>query len=1206
MKTMIRHITFLMAVAMMVLLGGGCAEVNEAQQKVQSGVTSDAIGFDIYTQRAYTRAGTAGDVTTDGLKDGTHSGFGVFAYYTGENSYDENIVPNFMYNQKVAYNSSAFDYSPIKYWPNETNNDHISFFAYAPWVAVDATTGVTTGDQTYGIIGVSKNTFTGAPLVNYIATTDLSKGVDLCWGKQLNKQKPNDGSKVNFTLSHSLAQLNVQVKSSIALDENTKIYIRSISFSGFTMKGALNLNNTSGTTPLWLGYDGLGRLNKDAVTIYDGRRDGREGSLADANEGLTGLNPDLVQSTPWDDASPKPGVTSSSTNLFENSSATTTPAYAIPTGDPVDVTIEYDIETKDDNLKGYYLSDGKTYGTSLTNRITKRSVLAKLDAGKSYTLTLNLGIQDITFEASSVKDWKNDDPELVPLTFEAMEAGATVKFKLYSFIIGSGKVQYSIDEGDTWQDYTSEQLITLNNVGDMVQFKSTNITYYATDHYTSNSSSFTVSGNCYVYGNILSLVNFNKTLSGYDPTFYGLFYNCSTLHNHPINKLLLPATTLVESCYAFMFYGCTSLTQAPELPATELQESCYDQMFCKCTSLTTAPNLPATTLAKECYYYMFSECTNLTQAPTSLPATEMKESCYSGMFSECTSLINPPALPATTLAKKCYYFMFYECNNLASAPALSATTLAESCYAGMFSECTSLTNPPALPATNLAEQCYYYMFSQCTSLTNPPTLSATTLYYQCYRGMFKNCRNLSTAPDLPATTLAEECYYEMFYNCKNLTSAPDLPAPTLVTKCYYTMFSSCTSLNRIKCLATDISASSCTSSWLSGVAASGTFTSVAGVSWSTGANGIPSGWTKVGMLGPVTSNITIADGWIITGTLGSNHKISIDDGATITLSDATINGVHNSSCYWAGLNCEGSATIILADGTTNTVRGFWHYYPGIHVPSTKTLTIQGSGALNASSNGQGAGIGGGWNTDCGNIIINGGTITATGGLYAAGIGCGGTNTGSPSCGDITINGGTITANGGSRGAGIGAGFTNGSCGNITISGGTVEASGGNNGGAGIGGGGYNGRCGDITISGGEVTATGGGGDEGATGIGSGRQASYNSITISGGTVIANGGTNGAGIGTGYCANGGDILISGGTVTATGSGNYSVGIGAGYGSSYHCGNITIENTVTRVTATKSANAVHSIGICYSGRSNCGTVTIGGVVGAISTSPYTYEP
>ena len=29
-------------------------------------------------------------------------------------------------------------------------------------------------------------------------------------------------------------------------------------------------------------------------------------------------------------------------------------------------------------------------------------------------------------------------------------------------------------------------------------------------------------------------------------------------------------------CYSSMFYGCSSLTQAPELPATTLAYSCYE------------------------------------------------------------------------------------------------------------------------------------------------------------------------------------------------------------------------------------------------------------------------------------------------------------------------------------------------------------------------------------------------------------------------------------------------------------------------------------------------------------------------------------------------------------------------------------------------------------------------------------------------------
>ena len=86
-----------------------------------------------------------------------------------------------------------------------------------------------------------------------------------------------------------------------------------------------------------------------------------------------------------------------------------------------------------------------------------------------------------------------------------------------------------------------------------------------------------------------------------------------------------------------MFFGCTSLTQAPVLPATTLASSCYFNMFSGCSSLNQAPELPATTLANGCYESMFSECANLTQAPA-LPATTLADSCYSDMFSGCHNL----------------------------------------------------------------------------------------------------------------------------------------------------------------------------------------------------------------------------------------------------------------------------------------------------------------------------------------------------------------------------------------------------------------------------------------------------------------------------------------------------------------------------------------------------------------------------------------
>ena len=190
-----------------------------------------------------------------------------------------------------------------------------------------------------------------------------------------------------------------------------------------------------------------------------------------------------------------------------------------------------------------------------------------------------------------------------------------------------------------------------------------------------------------------------------------------------------------------------------------------------------------------------------------------------------------------------------------------------------------------------------------------------------------------------------------------------------------------------------------------------------------------------------TGSIYIGTGCVLTGTGGEDTQVTIAEGATVTLSGATITSIYNHK--WAGITCEGDATIILADGTTNSSKGGHQYYPGIYIPEGSTLTIRGNGSLDAQS-GSGisqyfgvqslaAGIGGGYYGDagvfltCGNIVIEGGTITATGGAKAAGIGGG-----DRGCGNITITGGTISATGGAKAAGIGGGSKS-TCGNITIS-----------------------------------------------------------------------------------------------------------------------------------------------------------------------------
>ena len=169
----------------------------------------------------------------------------------------------------------------------------------------------------------------------------------------------------------------------------------------------------------------------------------------------------------------------------------------------------------------------------------------------------------------------------------------------------------------------------------------------------------------------------------------------------------------------------------------------------------------------------------------------------------------------------------------------------------------------------------------------------------------------------------------------------------------------------------------------------------------------------------------------------------------------------------AALSVQGSGDVeIELDGKNELKSGFSK--AGLEKTSAGTLTLkddnQKAGSLTATGGNWAAGIGGGYLGNGKNITIKGGTVNAAGGLDGAGIGGGWKGSGK----NITITGGTVNAAGGNGGSGIGGGDY-GSGEDITIKGGTVNAAGGY-GGAGIGGG-YEGSGSNVTVSGAaQVTA----------------------------------------------------------------------------------------------------------------------------------------
>ena len=347
--------------------------------------------------------------------------------------------------------------------------------------------------------------------------------------------------------------------------------------------------------------------------------------------------------------------------------------------------------------------------------------------------------------------------------------------------------------------------------------------------------------------------------------------------------------------------------------------------------------------------------------------------------------------------------------------------------------------------------------------------------------------------------------------------------------------------------------------------------------------------------------------------------------------------VKESNVTYQTINVLGNNVhLILCDGARISLTG------GVKLEGSSTLTVYGqtedSGILSAYNKDYSdtAGLGSAEETACGNLIVHGGTVYATGIDNAAGIGGGQ----GASSGNVTIYGGSIYSTGGDSGAGIGGGEKGGIGGTVNIYGGSVTAIGGVYG-AGIGGGDEGNQGGTINIYGGSVRASGkfsetwangggagiGGGDEGAggnvniydgevrafgrgyaAGIGGGQNRGINGkVQISGGKVEAWGyessihfpddKSSGAGIGGGEGGGqGGDVIITGGKVTARG-GNRAAGIGGGayYLGGGDGGKVIITGGTVLAVCGKFCNPSESSGGCAIGSgyqsSEHGTIEFG---------------
>ena len=145
-------------------------------------------------------------------------------------------------------------------------------------------------------------------------------------------------------------------------------------------------------------------------------------------------------------------------------------------------------------------------------------------------------------------------------------------------------------------------------------------------------------------------------------------------------------------------------------------------------------------------------------------------------------------------------------------------------------------------------------FYNCTALVWAPSVMRVPVVngnidgYQSFVRTFQKCSSLVYAPELPSTVINYSCYWHAFDGCTSLVQAPVIPDCTngagSNTEHFQYMFNDCTSLNYIKCLADQSNfGSNSFEGWTNNVAAVGTFVKKSGATWTTGTDGIPSGWT---------------------------------------------------------------------------------------------------------------------------------------------------------------------------------------------------------------------------------------------------------------------------------------------------------------------------------------------------------------------------
>lgn len=472
---------YIVLLALFVLILVGCtnsdmtdsAEAHQAEKQ-------EAVTFDSYLQRTTEGNGTTRTTypATNGQMDNNklkQSGFGVFAQYAGSTAWtsytDKSTTPfNFMWNQQVGWNagSTAWTYSPVKYWPNDNNpadnngatgsqeHSYLNFFAYAPYVEVVPSTGALTPTAATasddGIVAITTNATNAAgSYLTYrtsaTAPFDPDENVDLLWAVQTDRYKTDAAGygyvngTVDLQFKHALALFTITVQglfdhannddTSITYPDDRDMYshilIESVDFSDSPLFKEGNMymapNPADATVPHWVVNSAI----RQGITI---------GGL-DINSSLSNSYLDGTMYKYWDEATPANGLLKD-TDMDEDGDMDAEDALALYNLLPMGVSHEevplyyetdyyymvlpnkeYRDDTPSDKMKVHMVYYVITYDERLSLvkagypkyfSIVKNDITATFDAfsfepNKKYKLRLQPGLTSAKFEVTVVDGW---------------------------------------------------------------------------------------------------------------------------------------------------------------------------------------------------------------------------------------------------------------------------------------------------------------------------------------------------------------------------------------------------------------------------------------------------------------------------------------------------------------------------------------------------------------------------------------------------------------------------------------------------------------------------------------------------------------------------------------------------------------------------------------------------------------------------------